>query len=509
MFTVNTIIYLGMSLALMLMTIAYVGAFKRKFEEMLPVSIFTVMLIIYGFGYFGMLKIGAIVVIGASAIGFIISLSKNIACKTNKEMAGKTFSFGFFVFVGIVVLAYIVTANALANGLADGEWVETLKRMLAFGEIRANVGAADVTRVAFQPGVALLAYPFVLFMEAVDPATVMAVSNIFVLSLLLPIFSKLKWKQCIISILILPLVFLLPWLMPNELAPINTMTPYIGTAVLAAYALYVYFSNEQTVYTYYALGLASAVLCLMQPGSEAFAIMIFLLVLIDIIFIKHSDFGGLTKKPAAFLMPVFYILITAAAIVSWRLAAFAEFKGQVYDVLSLAALKTESFTTIFTRFKYYLIVADPESAISLAPVLWLAVAAVIALVAILFAKGGRERIRMTVYSFLIFVGFAAYSMMVTLTYTCAFNTEGGTVLPHVEPFVYTYILMALIFFTYMLEDRIFVRFKGFGRILAVIPVLVLLYFAPFKVMMAQIFPPKEDTHVSEFIDPNVLNETTE
>ena len=113
--------------------------------------------------------------------------------------------------------------------------------------------------------------------------------------------------------------------------------------------------------------------------------------------------------------------------------------------------------------------------------------AVMAFIVILLAKGARERVRMILMSIFMLAGYILYAAALLYMYIHLFTEYEGENLASFERYMFTFIMGAAIFFLYMIIEKIFARFGGFGNILILVPIAVVLIFTPWSRVTSDMF----------------------
>ena len=291
-------LFIFISLMLIVQTIGYCAFFKKRFEECIPLAVFTSILLLYITGLLARLRTGVVIVIGVSFILFLIGLTKCILKKQLKELIRNTFTFGFVVFVLSLAFIYYMTAGRLLSGFDEfTHWGLTVKNYICFDGF-ANVAGSTTHGAGYQPGISLFCYLFTALRGYMNECDVLQAMNIYVIALMLPIFRKITWKRFVFGLFIIPFIYAVPWLFSPAIIPFNTLYVDCAMAVTFAYLLFQYFTHEQEKFNYYAMMLGSAVIILIKPGSEFFALMILGILLLDVLFFRRKEFGAMWKEKA-------------------------------------------------------------------------------------------------------------------------------------------------------------------------------------------------------------------
>ncbi|MBO4834516.1 MAG: hypothetical protein J5483_00230 [Lachnospiraceae bacterium] len=477
-------LFILICLTLIAHTIGYSGLFKKKFEECLPLSIFGSILILYVAGLFARLRLGVVVVIGISCILFLAGLTKSLIKKQMKEFVKNVFSVGFVIFLLSLAFIYYMTAGRLLSRFDEfTHWGLTVKNYILFDGF-ANVEGSTTHGAGYQPGISLFCYLFTALRRYMNECDVLQAMNIYTVAMLLPIFRKITWKRIVIGIFMIPLVYVLPWLFSSSIVPFNTLYVDCAMAVTFGSMLLHYYTHEQEGFNYFGMMLYSAAIILVKPGSEFFALMIFGMVFLDVLLFRRREFGQMCKKHAGWIMPIVYVLVSAASYLSWKFFTAKNQMLQVFDYIEVTEENRVTADTILESFKEALFRNTRNGSFRVSYVLWLAIFAVIAVFIILLAKGRGEKGRLILSSILVILGYIVYAGALLFMYVYLFTDYEGEHLASMDRYMYTYILGALVFFVYLLVYWIITRFGGFGNILILIPVGIVLALAPWKKLTA-------------------------
>ncbi|MCQ2530181.1 MAG: hypothetical protein MJ086_02895 [Lachnospiraceae bacterium] len=484
-------LFIFISLMLVVQTIGYSAFFKKRFEECIPLSVFTSILLLYITGLFARLRMGVVIVIGVSVILFLFGLTKCILKRQLKELMKNTFTFGFVVFVISLAFIYYMTAGRLLSSFDEfTHWGLTVKNYICFDGF-ANVAGSTTHGAGYQPGISLFCYLFTALRGYMNECDVLQAMNIYVIALMLPIFRKITWKRFIFGIFLIPLIYCVPWLFSPAIIPFNTLYVDCAMAVTFAYLLFQYFTHEQEKFNYYAMMLGSAVIILIKPGSEFFALMILGIIFLDVLIFRRKEFGAMWKEKAGGLFPILYVVISAASYLSWKFFTSINHMLQVFDYIEVTEENAAASGNISQNF-FQAIFATPEKMpVKISYVMWAVVFAVAGVLVVLLSKGAKEKIRSILYSFLVIFGYAAYAGALLFMYVYMFTDYEGINLASMDRYMCTYILGAVIFFAFMIVHKIITRFGGFGNILILIPIAAVLIFVPWKKISADLITPQE------------------
>lgn len=478
--------FILISAALIGMAAGYCGLFKRKFAVMMPLSVFSAILIMYVAGLTAHMKLGTVIMLGVSCLLFLAGLTKSLIRREMKDYAKNVLNFGFVFFIAALVwIAYMTDGRLLSRFDEFTHWGLTVKNYMIFDGF-ANVAGSTTHGAGYQPGISLFCYLFTSLRDQVNECDMLKAMDVFVVSMLLPIFRRISWKRFIFGIFLIPFVVLLPWLFATYIIPYNTLYIDAAMSVTFAFLLYFYFTSEQSKVTYFVMGMGSAVMILIRPGSEAFALMIIGMVLVDVVLFKRKEFGAACKK-GGWLLPLFYVAASAGSYLSWRLFTTKFHMMQVFDYIEPAG-QDQALTGSIKENFFAALKAVPKNAnIKISYIMWIVVFAVMIVLILLLTKGAKERVRTGVFSVLVIAGYVVYAGALLYMYLHLFSEYEGLTLASMERYMYTFLMGAAIFFLYMIIETIFARFGGFGNILILIPIGLVLVFTPWSRVTKDMF----------------------
>lgn len=478
--------YILICLALVCMAIGYSGLLKKRFAVMMPLSVFSSIMILYVAGLFGRLKLGVIVFLGVAFILFLLGFTKSLVRREMKTFSENFLNFGFVFFLAMLVFIYFMTEGRLLSKFDEfTHWGLTIKNYVIFDGF-ANIAGSTTHGAGYQPGISLFCYLFTSLREHVSECDMLRGIDIYVVALLLPFFRRISWKRFVIGIFLIPFVILLPWLFATAIIPYNILYIDCAMAITFAFLLYHYFTNTQNKVTWFVLGMGSAAMILIRPGSEVFALMVFGVVVIDILFFRRPEFAALCKK-GGWILPAFYVFVSVGSWLSWRIFTSMNKMMQVFDYIDPVGAEEVTADTIQKNFFAAMQSVPENSVIKISYLLWIVVLAALAFFVVLLTKGSRERARSIVFSILVLVGYVLYAGALLYMYIHLFTPYEGQTLASLDRYMATYLLGAVIFFLYMIVERIFERFGGIGNVLILIPMTLILVFTPWNRVVSDMF----------------------
>ncbi len=186
---------------LVLLTLAALAAgylFSRKLEDTLPVVMLSVMLLLYAFYTFNLLRAGRICVIAALAALPAAAVYRMIRKRDfGKFLKDIVFTPQTALYLGLIVLFCFLSQGKLV-GIWDELrlWGSLPKALHAYGTLQFGEDAAIyVYSQSYPPAVPLLGYFFTSFSPMFSESALYFARAYFGLSLLLPLTRKLTWAN--------------------------------------------------------------------------------------------------------------------------------------------------------------------------------------------------------------------------------------------------------------------------------------------------------------------------
>ncbi len=302
--------YFAGLILIMLLTFSFAQTLKRSLLYCLPFSILSIVSLLYIFGLFTILNIGAYITAGLIVVFFIVVLILTI----KKHNLNVNFNnFPFIIFCVISILQFFVLKNRVLDAWDEfSHWGSIVKNMFLFG----NFGNIDIPVLfpGYPPATGAF-HSFFMFLgnKFVEGYLYMSM-NLLSLSLIMPIFEKFSNKITITNVLILAIGICVPMNMFNDIY----VDIFLG--LLMGYIVYTYFLSEKIDSLLIVnLSLASLVLCATKEAGLGICLIALIIISIDLLcFRKHDLKEFLSKKRNWFIiiLPITAILF---AKISWTI----------------------------------------------------------------------------------------------------------------------------------------------------------------------------------------------
>lgn len=261
---------------------------KHKYEDVLPISVTAVMLILFLFGLAGNLPMGVAVTVGIAILIYLFTIFYLVKHKAWKSFTDNLFTPGFLLFVAFYVINLFLQYGRQPYHWDEfSHWALVVKVM----SVVDDFGTSPLYTVpyhAYPPGMALLQYFFNKLGGWIEGATFVEwklsfVWCIYLISFVVPFvswFHKEQWKKilfCATIIIITPLFFY------STLYYELYVDPFLGVVAGCGLAT-LWFTEEKDAFYYGRLAAICATLTLAKDAGFGLALFLCLFCVVDIVF---------------------------------------------------------------------------------------------------------------------------------------------------------------------------------------------------------------------------------
>jgi hypothetical protein len=259
---------------------------NRRFEEILPISIMSMAVILFLFGVFKMLEIGVVSVVAIIILLYVISAIKLFKNK-NSAFVANFFTPAFFIFTALYLVLNYAQLGLVARIWDEfSHWMDCVKAMTYLNDFVANSESHSLFRT-YPPIMSLFQYfvqKIYLFIHPDRPFNewrMYLAYQMFALSVLFPFFSKLSLKNPLKNLLCSIVVFVSPILFEPNFYSTLYIDPFLSILTAAGFFAILKMRKDWVYYTY--MSLLCATLVLAKEVGLFFAVFIALAVILDCI----------------------------------------------------------------------------------------------------------------------------------------------------------------------------------------------------------------------------------
>lgn len=286
-------------LLLVLMTGSIVlCAFEQKeFEVALPITCSSIVLVLFLSGILGVLNIGVYFVLAATGILWIGSLVHIIKKKTWKKFMVDFITPGFFVFIIIYFMLSFLSRDMMVTEWDEfSHWADIVKVMVTINDFGTNPDAGSLF-ASYTPGIALFQYFFQKIYILVKPEELFSEwrlyfsYQIFFVSLLMPFFRKVSFREPLKIILLGVIIWLAPMLIFTNVYSSIYVDAILGFLAGTAFARVFTQKEKDWVYDLY-MWLSMSMLVLAKDAGMLFAVCLLGVYIIDVVFNRNEKTGA-------------------------------------------------------------------------------------------------------------------------------------------------------------------------------------------------------------------------
>ena len=286
-------------------SIMFTEILKRKIDEVIPITIICMTLLVYITGIFDNLKIGVYILL----IIFFISLIYNIILTVKR---GKNIDFdniltpGLFIYTIIYIIYIFINKNKIFTHYDEfSHWGLIVKNMYIFNNFGLNA-ESFIQYCEYPPFMAVFQYIFLTIKGRYSEATIITASRIMYISIIIPVLKNITWKSdkkiiliYFISIIFLPMLFF-------ENFYDNILVDGIAS-VFFGRALYSYYSVKDEKFRKITIILLLIALGLIKSSGIGLTLLVMMIMLIDAL-INIKNKRELIRMALIILIVLIFIL---------------------------------------------------------------------------------------------------------------------------------------------------------------------------------------------------------
>ncbi len=480
---------------------AFACAFSQtRFEKAAPLTVFAVIVVLYLFGLFDLLAVGAWAVLLLSAALWVLAVVRVARRRSVHAFVTRFFTpaFAFFALAFLFVL-FSNYGRLVSNRDDLAHWADTVK-ILFLTDRLATDPSAFAQYQSYPPAMSLLQYlpQFIgrLFGGGFSEWLLYVAFESAVLVLFVPAFSKLDWEKPYAFRIAVMLICAccVPGVLHSDVYRTLMIDPYLGLVAGFGFALLL-LNERRDVLDNAALVLACAVVTLSKQAGVALAVFLCAATLLDALYIRRqSVLPGRHDRLRGFGTAALCAAATAGAYGSWQLKLNLDGSVKLFSEpvdLSVfwnavagrdAGYRGKSLEAFFRAlFEGRQDIGVPGyvglSFSWLALVLGLLVLAV--LLALAYHARGRDMRRFDTTLAVLFIGCALFAVGLAVSYLFQFTQQEALNLASFDR--YMNIPLAMIVITlFLLGANLAAEPGRTGRRVAVAMLVIVLALAPLK-----------------------------
>ena len=339
--------YLEVYFIILIYSIILTILLKKRIEEVLPISIVEIVLIIYVFGLVNQLKLGIITIEILTIVQFLILLG--IIIKNGKNIIHNILTPGLLIYTFLFFTSVIVNRNRIFEDYDEfNHWGLIVKNMFLYNTFGMN-GREVVTFNEYPPFTAIFQYLFVMIQKIYKEDAIIIAHNILYFSIVIPITKTIKWNKNIIKMfVIIPVIIFLPLIFYENFYLDILVDGIIG--IMFAYVIFSAFEKEEnTKFKYLKILTGEIMLILTKTTSIALALLSITIIILEKIIFGLKLNKEKTKKEIKAIVIIFFIMVIL--ISTWFLKMNgAKKRWDFQQIIKPESYSIKKVDTIFNKF---------------------------------------------------------------------------------------------------------------------------------------------------------------
>lgn len=331
---------------------------KKRIEEIIPISIVEIILIIYLFGIFDKLQLGVKIVQIATIIQLIAILMILLLKKDKEEIkkiVKRIITPGLFVYVILFISSIFINKGRIFENYDEfNHWAVIIKNMFLYNTYGTNPESV-VAFNEYPPFTAVFQYLFLSIHKIYREDIIIVAQNILYLSIIIPITKCIEWNKSLKRlIIIVPIIVFVPMIFYENFYLDILVDGILG--IMFAYVIYSAFQNEESGFKYLKIFVGEIMLCLTKTSGIGLAVLPVFIILIKLIIEKNRNNKEVLKEIkylmmiiliTVFLTSIWYIKVDGTQK-RWNFSQYIEVEEQMTETQENIS-KNFAYATVFKQ----------------------------------------------------------------------------------------------------------------------------------------------------------------
>lgn len=272
---------------------------KRTFEEVLPITAMSMVLLVFLFGILGQLYAGVVVCAVIAAALWLLAMAHVIWKKDGKETAAALLTPGAVVFLAMFFCLSMWNFNKVASEWDEfSHWVDIVKAMTAIDDFGTNPEANTMFQ-SYPPAMSIFQYILQKIYLALKPGGVFIewrvyfAYQVFCFIPLFPLFKNCSYRKPFDILMYCVMVFLTPLIFYNNFYSSTYIDAFLGLLSGAGFAMVLLWDKKDKIYSAN-IWLMCAVLTLSKDVGRMFSAFLAAAYSVDMVF--DSDLAATTSR---------------------------------------------------------------------------------------------------------------------------------------------------------------------------------------------------------------------
>lgn len=284
---------------------------KKRIEEVMPISVVEIVLIIFLAGLFDQLEIGVIIVGILTVVQLIIMLVMALKHQSEiKEIIKNILTPGFVIFSALFMFSVVINHGRILENYDEfTHWGLITKNMFMYNSFGTNPESV-VRFVEYPPFTAIFQYLFLAIQKVYTEDTIIIAHNILYLSIAISFTKNISWnkKDIVKMIGIIPIIIFIPMIFYQNFFLEILVDGMLG--IMFAYVMISAVQKEENIqFKYLKIFAGITMLCLTKTTGIALAVIAVIVIIIKNIIDMRNK-----KKNAKIELRAMVLVIIIAAL---------------------------------------------------------------------------------------------------------------------------------------------------------------------------------------------------
>lgn len=338
--------------------ISFALLLKKRIEQTLPISVVTIVLIIYLCGMLDNLKLGIKIVEIMAVIQIVIILYALCKEKNNdiiKENLKKLLTPGFLIYILLSILFILINKGRIFENYDEfNHWGKIVKNMFIYNTYGTNV-ESTITFNEYPPFTGIFEYLFLMIKKVYSEDVIITAQCILYLSIIIPITQKIRWDKTLKRLLVIvPLMIFVPVIFFQDFY-LNILVDGI-LGVMFGVCLFYEYKKEDVIFKYVTIFSMLIMMALTKTTGIALAILAICINIIKVIKDRKKDkiYFKLEIKSCIIIISIVTILLSiwyvkvSGAEKRWDFSQYIE-KESINEIDKYKTLKNFISAIIFNQ----------------------------------------------------------------------------------------------------------------------------------------------------------------
>lgn len=472
--------FLTVFFILFITSVSYTLLFKKRIEQVIPITTVTIILIIYIVGLLDHLKLGVLfVTLGAfiQLIYIAIYFTKNVS--NLKDILAQILTPGLFLYIGLFILSIVVNKGRIFEDYDEyNHWGIIIKNMFLYN----NYGTNPESLVAFNeypPFTAIFQYLFIQIKGVFVEDVIITAHNILYFSLIIPITKHITWKKNIKQMLLAIMVIVL---VPIIFYP-NFYTNILVDGILGIAFTYVLYSayreEDNSQFQFLEIFCGMTILLLTKTQGIGLAILAMIIILFQLWLERKKQKQTVRKK----VKLLFFSVICAVMLLSiWNIKIRKEQHRwdftRMYQEQSVETTKKVTKEFIHAIFKGKFITERKVTAFCV-------IIGIFALMLVHYKQTGEKHKKYRYYILSMAIGTLVYLIGMLWMYCTIFEEDEALILASFARYIFTIVLADTMFFSFvLLEGKV-------NKVMTITVMIIITMMLPFYTLQKKYISKKD------------------